>query len=212
MLRTLLLLIASTLAGLTSLHAAILTFQFSGQANVVGADLASEFEVGDTYTFTVSYDTTTPNTGFDDTYIYAAISASVTVDATSGPWTGTWASPNVQIDDFPSFQRISFNGSPPTFTGPSIGGLSTLTGNVTMFDDTVPLPLPDGSLPTSYNMADWSTNPSSTNMILSFGTGFPSENARFSIDNVVVVPEPSTYATLAGLLALAFVALRRRKA
>jgi len=200
---------ATVLLSSLSLHAAILTFTFTGEANYVG-NLSPAFQIGDAMEFTVSYDTDTPNTGFGSA-VYEAISAQAIVYGTGGTWTATWNNPEVQIETQPSYQRISFQSSPPSFTADPVDGQTLLNGDLRMFSDQTPLPLANDNLPTSYDLSQWSSSASSTGLFLYFNPGGGSDFARFSLTDVQQVPEPSTYATLLGLLVVCVVALRRRR-
>ncbi len=204
-------LLASTalVLGSVSLQAAVLTFQFTGQANYVG-NLSPAFQVGDAMEFTISYDTNTPPAPGSTINVYEAIFAQAIVYGTGGTWTATWDNPEVAIEEGFNWQRITFQSSPPTYTADPVNGQDFGTGVLRMFSDQDPLPLADGSLPTSYDLSKWSSNPSSTGLYLYFDPGAAQDFARFSLTGVQQVPEPSSYAALFGLLGLGLLALRRR--
>lgn len=66
-----------------------------------------------------------------------------------------------------------------------------------------------GTLFNTFNAANWLV-PGANGDALAFGANFTQLNAQ-NLSSQTIVPEPSTYATLAGLLALGYVMVRRRK-
>lgn len=197
---------------------AIVNLRFTGQANFVGANIAPGMQVGDAFTFDVSYDTDAPNISFNPATegSYASISANAIIQTTGdGPFAITWDNPGIQIENPGSYQRISFgtvSSSPPSFDE-TFEGKSLTNAVVSLFTDST-TPIDGVSLPTSLNISDFSTNPSSTGMYLYFNPGASADFVRFSISDITVVPEPSTYAFFTGALILGLCALthqRRRK-
>lgn len=194
---------------------AITTLQFSGSANFIGSNLTPDMQVGDPYIFNVTYDTAAPNTHFNPgtSGSYVSISASATIQTSgSGPFTVTWENPGIQVEDPGSYQRITFNteaNSAPVYDE-TFDGYALTSASVSMFTDTAS-PY-DGSLPDSLSVGDFSSNPSSTGMYLYFEPGTTDGFARFSIDTITVIPEPSTIALITGLLAIGgCLGMRRRR-
>ncbi len=190
------------------------TLQFSGTANSVGAPLTGYFSVTNPYTFTLSYDPAAVGSYSGDTSrTFAAISASLTVQATGGTWTSAFIDPQIQITDG-AFDEIYIYGQ-GGHTNTSVGG-QTLSFATFRLYSAAPGPLSTFlSLPADITLAGWSTAPSSSGVFTYWNPGTAGYFMRFShsdVQNLSAIPEPSTYAALAGLASLALVAWRRRQA
>jgi|GEM_PF-4567898 len=202
------------------LRAEVLTFRFSGTANTVGAPLSSYFSVGNPFSFTVSYDTTATGTYSGDTSrTFSALSAVLTVNATGGDWTTVFTNPTIQVDDSPSFNRITFTAGMPPFTASErfsnhqVGGRELSAADFRLYAD-APGPLTTFlALPTGFDLSEWSSHPSSSGAFTYWIPGGGTDFMRFSVsgvENLSAIPEPSTYAGAAGALALAAGLWRRR--
>lgn len=213
-------------------HASVVTLEFTGAANYVGS-LAPYFEVGNPITFTAVYDTdTVPNTHsefpfYQTTSRFELIDLYYTIEGTGGTWTGVYSDPMATIltyvnPGFPdnagqNYQRITFERSwespIPGVSNPLVDGRELSNPSLTFFTDisiVSPLPLSPTELPATFGLADWSTNPSSSGAFFYFIPGQFDDFMRFSITDVTVIPEPSSYALLFSALIIGLVLLRRR--
>ncbi len=191
------------------------TLQFSGTANFVGTPLTGYFSVGNPYSFTLSYDPAAVGSYSGDTSrTFAALSASLTVQATGGTWTSAFVDPQIQITDGSSFDEIYIYAM-GGHTNTSVGGQNLSMATFRLYSAS-PGPLSTFlSLPADITLAGWSTAPSSSGAFTYWDPGSAGYFMRFSlaeVQNLSAIPEPSTYAALAGLAALGFVAWRRRQA
>jgi len=196
-----------------SAHASLLQATFTGQLFQVGSDInTGPLAIGDSYTYTFVYDSaSTALSQYSSGATYPVISGMLTIDTTSGPWVLTNNNPDYQIQDFSSGQRITFSSFSVATPGTINGRLATLAG-ITMWSDNSPKPISSLAMPTvALDRNDWSTNPSSSQLFMSFGGGLGSEQVRGSVltAEVTPVPEPAYFGLGAGVLALVF-ALRRR--
>lgn len=194
-----------------------LTLEFLGSANFAG-NLAPYFQVGDPIRFEVTYDTAAaPIGGSETSSFFNAQSISFTINGSGGDWTASYTSPGIQVEHFPTYQRITFSSDglsiPPGINNPIINGRELSIGTLTFYTDTTisnPLPLNVGALPSTFTRSQWSVNPSSSGAFFYFSPGGGQDFMRYSITEVNVIPEPSTYAFVgAGVVALYLLARRR---
>ncbi|MGE9293272.1 MAG: hypothetical protein ACQKBW_06645 [Puniceicoccales bacterium] len=202
-------LIAIVSCAIASTQAALITYTFTGAANVVGSNLQPDLQVGDTYTLTAIVDGDATNEAFVGTEgLYAAQSITATV-ATSGvgSFVVNFGNPYIQIENPGSYQRLSFISSPPSFSA-SLGDNDLFNSTLTLFSTGTPIS--GVSLPTSLNLADFSSNTSSTNWQIYFDSGVAADNARFNVGTAsAAIPEPEVALPVA-LLGIAAILYRRR--
>jgi hypothetical protein len=209
---------ALVLTGATA-KAEILTFRFSGTANAVGTPLQTYFSVGNPFTFTLSYDTAATGTYSGDySRTFSAISAVLQVAATGGTWTTTFTNPEIQLEDWPGYDKLTVTAGFPPFTSEerflnnAVGGQTLSTADFRLYSE-IPGTVENFTmLPTGFNLADWSSNPSSSGVFTYWEPGTGTYFMRFSVSGVEslsAVPEPSTYALIGGGIALTVVLLRR---
>jgi hypothetical protein len=189
------------------------TLRFGGTANSVGSPLTDTFTLGNPFTFTVTY-----NPGAAGTYsgdfsrTFNATSAVLSVTRNGGVvWTTDFLSPTIQVEDTGSFDRITFTAE-GGYSDNSENGRSLTNADLRLYA-AAPGPLATfTALPTDIVRSQWSTGPSQSGLFTYWGTG--GTLVRFGIstvENLSAIPEPSTYAGLAGLAALAGAAWRRSR-
>jgi len=166
-------------------RAEIVTFEFTGTANRVGSSLAPHFQVGNPYTLTLSYDTTTANQSDPGTLAsYKLRSASMVVQATGGTWTANLNGDNngnVRIENQSSYDRFEVGHN--FFSVPSVGGRTAFSWVLTMFTEATGT-FTSTALPTALNLANWSTNPSSTRFHIYFDGLGDTFDVRFGVSAI----------------------------
>lgn len=135
---------------------------------------------------------------------YPGISLTYTVDLYEGSWSHTVNNPTVSILNgqyADNFQVTSPTGGlgAPLFQGKEVNIYKIeLSGGTTVFDDI--------SLPSELDFSDWG----SAQGTLYFTSGWPS-SYNMTVDNLSAVPEPSTWALIAGITAFGTILYRRRR-
>lgn len=189
------------------------TLRFSGTANVVLAPLTDTFTVGNPFTFTVTY-----NPGAAGSYsgdfsrTFDATSAVLSVTRNGGVvWTTNFLSPTIQVEKTATYDRIYFFGN-GGFSDSSENGRSLTSADLRIFSDTARPLASFTALPTDIVRSQWSTFPNQSGLFSYWGDG--GTLVRFGIntvENLSAIPEPSTYAGIAGAIALAGAAWRRAR-
>lgn len=190
--------IAITFFVVSSVSAVTQSFTFSGEIFSVGSDLGSQVQVGDSYTFDIVYDSEAPITSFVSTFgNYPAISADLEISTSTVPYTMGFDAPRIEMQDQSSFQRITFSNF-GTLSADDLNGRTPLNPILTLFSSQSPLPHNGLDLPTSFDLNDYSSNSSSSQLSLAFGDGLATELIKGSVDEVALnpIPEPG----LAGLV------------
>lgn len=202
------------LAGMTVAQAEVVNLRFSGTANLVGAPLQSYFTVGNAFTYTVSYDTAAVGSFSGDfSRTFPALSAVLEVDASGGTWVTSATNPTIRLVDSATENRIFIGADFGADSNREVGGNTLDILQFTLYSD-APGPLESFSvLPASIDLSQWSSNPSSSGVFTYWDPGISGYFMRFSVtevENLSVVPEPATFATLCGLGALGYALSRRR--
>lgn len=166
-------------------RAEIVSFEFTGTANSVGSSLSPYFQVGDPYTLTLSYDTTTPNaSSVPTTGTYKLISASMVVEASGGTWSADLNGGDggqLQIENQGSYDR--FEVLHTGFSNPNVAGQTASTWTLTMYTETTDT-FTSTALPSSLDLGNWSTNPSSTRFHIYFEGLGSSFDVRFGVAKI----------------------------
>lgn len=106
------------------------------------------------------------------------------------------------IENTPGYDR--FEVSNTSSSNPGGSGETPISWLLTMYTEGTAT-FTSTALPTMLDLTDWSTNPSSTRFHLYFIGPGATYDVRFgiaAINTPSAIPEPSTYAAIAGLLAL----------
>ena len=189
-------------AGITeAAGSSVLDFTFTGQLYLVGPDLGSEVQIGDTYSFRITYDAEAPLESFVPTSgSYPALSATLKINTSAGTLEVELDATRIELQSQSGFQRITFTqqGVVDSF---ELNGRALFNPQLTMFSDQNPLPHDGLVLPTSFDRADYNSSRSSSQLSLAFGTGFGRELIKGTVDAVNVtgpeVPDPALPTALA---------------
>lgn len=209
-------------------QAAFTTLRFSGEVDVVGSNLSPYFQVGDDYTFNVTFDTNAPNIKDSVTYLvdsyYNGETALLSINATGGPFDVAVTNPRFQPENGPGFDRYSifFNaqafapqGIPATTFSVANSNLGSTIDN-SLFNPQLSLFDPNGTalssldLPATLDRSDWSALGSQSNINMFFNSGTSNDQLRLNVADITTVPEPSS-GLLTGLGGLALLMRRRRQ-
>jgi hypothetical protein len=208
--RILLQIMVLCLLGLGPARAEEVTLEFTGTANYVGPNLQPFFQVGNLYIFSLSYVTASASTGgFVEMRTYTGVSPAFTIFGTGGTWSSSFLlPPQVEVANETRGDRIQVTAN---FTDLGEAYSHTAVTGETLSDVTfrlfanAPGPLTALDLPSGLTLGDWSTNPSQTGFYTCWLPGLATDFMRFSMTEIntpSAIPEPSTYAAIAGLLAL----------
>lgn len=219
-LRALVLAILAALAG-TAAVAEEVTLRFTGTTWSIGADMMPYFSSGDTFTFTLSYDTeTAARYAGEYSQQYYVNSAFFSVDATEGAWSTALNNTEIQIDHGPDYSQFHVTlGAGYSFSNPNVDGKTLETWNLRLYSDNANI-FTGFDLPTGLTWSDWSPYGSYSQISMGFrnpGDDYGSTGNQLvkfiftDIQKVSAVPEPSAYALIGGLCALGGVLWRRRR-
>lgn len=170
--------------GILPVSAEELSFTFSGEIFRVGSDLGTTVQTGDPYTLSVTYDSEAPLDSNVPAYgSYPAISMELEINTSSGPLRAVFASPRIELESQPTYQRITFtqSGVVDPF---ELNGRTLFNPQLTMFSSQSPLPHNGLELPTSFDRSDYSSSSSSSQLSLAFGSGIAEELIKGSIDSI----------------------------
>lgn len=150
-----------------------------------------------------SYDTSTPVVNsFPDQAIYDALSFTFTINLLEGTWTDTTSAARIAIfsgqyqDQFQITSETDVDA--PTYRGSEVFAYKVeLSGAQSIF--------PDTSLPSTLNISDWAL----AKAVIYNPSYFSIVNSDLSTLSAAI-PEPASFATLAGAVVLGGAALRRR--
>ena len=189
------------------------TLRFSGTANVVLSPLTDTFTVGNPFTFTVTYDPGATGTYSGDfSRTFNATSAVLSVTRNGGVvWTTNFLSPTIQVEKTATYDRIYFYGN-GGFSDDAENGRTLTSADLRIYSDTTRPLASFTALPTDIVRSQWSTGPSQSGLFTYWDMG--GTLVRFGIstvENLSAIPEPSTYAALVGVVALAGAAWRRAR-
>jgi hypothetical protein len=193
-------------------RADLITFAFTGTADLVDPALAGSFSAGQSLTGTYTFDSTTvARAGSDSTF--AVFDALTHLNFTLGTYSATsTGAPEIQVDNNPpppDDDRYSILArASDGLTGPAVSGLALDSFGFRLDDSTNSVFNNALVLPTSLNLADFDNR----QFFLFFTDGTSSVDVSGTITSLRAVPEPSSL-TLAGVGGLSGLGLwwRRRR-
>jgi len=206
-------------------HAQLLTYEFTGTIiNATPTPLAY-FGAASTFSATVVLDSAEAPFysgaggvgvgGMEANTHLVSMTLTIHTDV-NGDWSATSNSVNRNVyvlNDTSSLDRVQF--SAVAVSAPSFSGLTPNSFNLIFAGDNSLLSSTDVPLASALSPSIWDPSHLGTQTYMKVYFNGGSELANFYIDSVSdpsAVPEPSTYAALAGLGAFGLVMLRRRKA
>lgn len=208
---------AIALLGLAAPLAAQTTYRVTGTVSVVGSNLGTSVAFGDSFQMDMVFDETQSPWSSSGTLALYNLQFSTLVIESTGAGTLTWsredpAGDNINhgfsVENSASRDALTLNGY---FTGPALNG-KAVSGYAFTFIDTTKAAFAGTAIP-----FDLTTGTFNSQLLdLRFDGFVPGQDiinftaTSFQV-NPSAVPEPSTYAALAGLAMLGFVVITRRR-
>lgn len=213
-----LLLLAAVLGSTVTLTAQVTTYRFSGTVASVGANLGSTVQVGDAYEADFAFDPAfATQFNFGNFALYKSVLSEIRIFTGGGTLTWTASDPlsndinnGFSVDNNNSGRdAITFSTGPGQLLGPALNGEAVVSHNFTLQDNTQTA-FASAGIPASLAPTDFGTKV----LRLYFDGNLPADTIDFNLTSIqlnpTAIPEPSTYALMAGALALGDVCWRRR--
>lgn len=214
------LLFLAALAAAGAATAQVTTYRFSGTVASVGANLGSTVQAGNAYQADFSFDPAVATQfNFGSFALYKSLLSEIRITTAGG--TLVWAAADPLSDDINhgftidnnngGRDAITFSTGPGQLLGPALNGKAVVSHNFTLQDNTQTA-FSSANIPASLGPTDFGTKV----LRLYFDGNLPADTINFNLTSIelnpTAIPEPSTYALLAGSLALGGVCWRRRRA